>query len=309
MNREENTRVRVAAVGHICWDHIAVCEEYPPENGSRHILRIEDHPGGTASQALVAVARLGGGAAYIGDFGGAEGEALCRGLDEEGVDVSRCRHHPEIRQHFTNVAVSEKAGTRTFFSYHAPFPPLVFDAQDEALLRSCAALHLDNTESANALAAAALGKQCGLLISLDASSMAKEMARNERLAAMTDILIANETYPTRLTGIADRAEALREIDRAYHPRVLISTAGERGVLALIDGEIRHFPAFPVKAVDTTGAGDVFHGAFLYAYLSGRSVPDAIRFASAAAAIKCTRMGGRDGIPTREDVERYLWNRE
>ncbi len=105
------------------------------------------------------------------------------------------------------------------------------------------------------------------------------------------------------TGVADPVEALRSFGRA--PNWLAVTCGERGVYMLRDGVVSHAPGFAVKAVDTLGAGDVWHGAFALALAEGMDEERAVRFASATAAIKCTRFGGRKGAPTRAEVERFL----
>lgn len=296
----------VIAVGHLCMDKICFCEDYPEENTSRRVLQFSEHPGGTVSQAMAALSRLGVKTGYLGDFGS---DAAARFLHEdcrrEGIDVSRCRFHPDTAHAFTTVAVNVRRNTRTFFSYHGKFPPLSFSPEDERYLAGARLLHLDNTDPENALAAAKLAKKLGVPVSLDGSSMAKDNEKNWALVRLTDILITNDRFPSRLTGIPDRAGALLEIFRQVHPKVLISTAGEHGCLAFVDGMLRHFPAFSVKTVDTTGAGDVFHGAFLYSLLHEMPLAVGIRFASAAAAISCGAPGGRDGIPNLAQVEAFL----
>ena len=87
--------------------------------------------------------------------------------------------------------------------------------------------------------------------------------------------------------------------------VLAATAGKQGCFYIVDGQVRHMPAFPVKAADTTGAGDTFHGAFLAHWIRGNSLESCLRFAGAAAAIKCMKYGGRDGIPDSKSVEAFL----
>jgi sugar/nucleoside kinase (ribokinase family) len=113
--------------------------------------------------------------------------------------------------------------------------------------------------------------------------------------------ILSEETPHLLTGIASPEDALRDL-RRRHPGVLCVTQGERGALALDGDRLYHQPAFPVVARDTTGAGDVFRGAFIYGLLRGWTVPDILEFAAAAAAVSCTRLGAFDGVPTLEDVE-------
>ena len=144
-----------------------------------------------------------------------------------------------------------------------------------------------------------------MTVSLDGCSRQKDNTLNLSLARMADILIMNAVYPRAVSGCADSGAALKFFSELGPKKAVIMTLGGEGCLALIDGEVRHFGAYPVKAVDTTGAGDVFHGAFLARYLEGYSVPDCIRFASAASAMKCTVPGGRAGIPAKESLEAFL----
>lgn len=296
----------VLGVGHLCMDKICLCEDYPEENTSRHILHFSEHPGGTVAQAIAAMARLGMPVGYLGDFGDdAVGKYLYEDCKKEGIDVSHCKFHPDTAHAFTNVVVNIRRNTRTFFSYHGKFPPLAFSPEDEAYLAKAKVLHLDNTDPENALTAARLAKKHGLLVSLDGSSMAEDNEKNWGLVHMVDVLITNDQFPSRLTGIPDRGEALLEIFRRERPKVLISTAGEQGCMTVADGQIVSFEAFPIHPVDTTGAGDVFHGAFLYCFLQGKTLADSIRFSSAAAAISCGMVGGRNGIPNLAQVEAFL----
>ena len=305
----ERKALQVISVGHLCVDHIYSCEEYPPENASRHILGFSSHAGGTAAQAAVTLARLGVSAGYMGSFGDDEtGSFLYQDCLAEGLDLSRCKRYPGVLHSFTNVIVSQKRNTRTFFSYHGAFPPMEFTKEDVAYLSQARILHLDNTRSDDALAAAFIARQHGVLVSLDGSSLSPDHQKNWELVRMTDILITSETFPSRLTGNLDRRQALLEIERAVHPQILISTGGETGCLAVVSGKTEAFPAYSIHPVDTTGAGDVFHGAFLYGLLNGYALSENIRFASAAAAISCRASGGRDGIPRLEEIRRFIAER-
>jgi sugar/nucleoside kinase (ribokinase family) len=297
---------QVVAVGHLCVDRIYLCREFPAENTSQRILDFSQHAGGTASQAIATLARLGVPVGYLGSFGDDEaGSYLYQDCRKEGIDLSRCVFCPGVVHSFTNVFVNVRRNTRTFLSYHGKFPPLAFTAEKIEYLAQARIVHLDNTDSGNALAAARIAREHGVLVSLDASSMDPDNGKNWELVRMCDILIANETFPGRLTGNPDRRAALLEIDRAVHPQVLLSTAGEHGCMAVADGKITEYPAYRIRPVDTTGAGDVFHGAFLYGLLRGFALAENIRFASAAAAISCGSVGGRDGIPRPGEVEAFM----
>ena len=296
----------VVAVGHLCLDRILICEDFPSENTSKHILHYSQQPGGTASQAVVALARLGIRTGYMSPMGDDEiGRALVQGIAEEGVDVSMCPTIHNAISHFTDVLVNSKNNTRTFLSYHGKFPAMDFDDKNADYISRAKILHLDNTNNTNALKAAKIAKEHGVLVSLDGSSLNPDNNRNLELVKLTDILITSETFPTRLTGIEDQKEALRFIAEEYHPSVLISTCGEKGSLAYADGRLKSYPSYSIKAADTTGAGDAFHGAFLFGLLKGFDLSYNIQFSSAAAAINCQSIGGRAGLPHYADVIRFM----
>ncbi len=134
--------------------------------------------------------------------------------------------------------------------------------------------------------------------------MEEDKELNRKMAMEADILIMNARYPKIVANTATTEEAL-EFFAANGPKVVISTQGTKGCLAWIDGKVEVFPAYSVKAVDSTGAGDVFHGAFLASYMKDGDVRRAIRYASIAAALKCTQVGGRAGIPTDKEIVSYL----
>lgn len=296
----------LVAVGHLCMDRVYLVEKFPEENGTTHILQVSQHPGGTASQAAMAFRKLGGSAGYMSPLGDDEiGTTLYEGFRDAGMELSQCRIYPGVTSHYTNVVVSQVKNTRTFMSYHGKFPPMAFDEAQRDYLAHAKILHLDNTQKENALNAARAAKELGVTVSLDGSSMNKDNSKNWELASMADILIVSETYPSRLTGIADRREALLEMNRKLHPKILISTGGGTGCIAVRDGKLVDYPAYKIHPVDTTGAGDAFHGAFLFGYLRGYEFDENIRFASAVGALNCMAMGGRDGLPTLDMVRDFM----
>jgi sulfofructose kinase len=125
------------------------------------------------------------------------------------------------------------------------------------------------------------------------------------LLGLVDHLILSQTFAQKLTGASDAATAVKLLWTAER-KVVAVTCGAEGCCYLSAGaEMRHQPAFKVKAVDTTGCGDVFHGAYASTLARGLSLADRIRFASAAAALKTTQPGGQAGIPTRVRVEEFL----
>lgn len=296
----------LVAVGHICTDKVHICEDFPQENTSKHVLEYMECPGGTASQAIVAAARLGARTGFINYFGDDScGRALYDGCIAEGIDLSQCVTQPGVVASFTNVLVNPGRSTRTFLSYHGKFSPIDFSQERADYIGNARILHLDGTNYTNALNAAIIAKNRGVTVSLDGSSMQKENEKNWKLAAMADILIVNETYPELLTGITNLEKALLEMRQKLPCKILISTLGEKGCAAVRDNKILHYPCYPVQAVDTTGAGDAFHGAFLFGLLHGYELEENIRFSSAVSALCCTGIGGRSGLPSLAQVKAFM----
>lgn len=295
----------LVGVGHICQDHLCVVEDYPPEDGSTRITDIQMQGGGAVATATVAAARLGIDTALIGTFGTDRiGDEIAEELERERVDISAIDRLDGVRSLSSYVMIQPERGTRTKFPFLDRMPPIAWDQRQQEKLRQAKVLHLDGTHYQNARKAAALAKSYGVTVSLDGSTRQKDNHLNRELASMADILITNAVYPSLVSGKATTHDALLEMS-TWGPRIVIATAGADGVHAVVDGQVRHYPAFRVKVVDTTGAGDVFHGAFLAAHLRGKALDDCIQFAQYAAGRKCEQMGGRQGIPDWATVERAL----
>ena len=300
------TRPDIVAIGHICTDKIHIIAEFPEENTSRRVLEYAERTGGTASTAAVAAARLGARVGYLNYFGDDNsGKALYEDCVREGLDLSCARVVPGGISAFTNVLVNQQHATRTFLSFRGKFPPIEFDARCEEYIRNAQVIHLDGVQYDNALAAAKLAKKCGTCVSLDGSSMHPDNEKNRELASLADILIVNETYAQRLTGIADEREAFKTMAEWMPAAVLVATRGEKGCYCRKCGALFEYEAFSTDVVDTTGAGDAFHGGFLYSYLSGASLDQAIAFASAVGALNCRGVGGREALPDYRSVIRFL----
>jgi sugar/nucleoside kinase (ribokinase family) len=119
-----------------------------------------------------------------------------------------------------------------------------------------------------------------------------------------DFILTSSRFPTLFTGISDQSKALLEL-QTYTSGFLCATLGHEGSIASVNGELLHVKGFRVNAVDTTGAGDVFHGGFIYGLLQNWEVGEILRFANAVAALKCRDLGGRKGIPTLEETVKFL----
>lgn len=256
--------------------------------------------GGMAANASVAIARLGGAASFWGR-GGADpaGEQMRDALASEGVDVGQFKLFADGRSSVSGIIV-DQTGERQIVNFRGRFPeaadwlPLDDVAQAQAVLA-------DPRWPDGAVALFGKARALGIPTILDADMAEPDVF--ERLLPLTDHAVFSEPALAAFAGAADDA-AISKVARVGC-KVTAVTRGEAGVSWSEAGQLHHAPAFAVDAVDTTGAGDVFHGAYALAIGGGLSIRDAMSFASAAAALKCTREGGRAGIPTIHECLAFM----
>ena len=295
----------ITGVGAAVLDYLNVIEAYPQEEGSTHITQIIRQGGGACATAVVATKRLGMYGQMITSVGDDEtGKQILDGLDEEGIDTTMIEVVPGGISPHSEIMVNPETGTRTKFVCSSTLPPIEWNADQIAVLKNSDILHVDGTRYDNAMAAIEIAKQNHIMVSVDGRHLEKDRELSRRMAEMADILIMSASY-SRLVTNAGRAEDGMAYFASRGPKVIISTQGTHGCLAWIDGHVEVFPGYSVKAVDSTGAGDVFNGAFIAAYMRGSDVRQAIRYATIAAALKCTQIGGRAGIPTDKEIRSYL----
>ncbi len=269
--------------------------------------------GGPVGTGLVAAARLGARAGYVGTAGtDRTAELKIEFLAREGLDLSRLVRRPGPEGNVILVCVDEESGERTFTGLRDRHrTPLATGELDRQYITSARYLHLDGNHAEAALAATRWMHEAGKEVMLDGartSSRTSPVAEHLRdLVAMTDILICGSGFASALTGRPDIWEAGRAaLDLG--PRIVVQTEGADGAYTVSRDGVFHTPAFPVDVVDTTGAGDVFHGAFLVGLLHGWALPEVTLFASAVSAIKCQHLGGRAGIPTCDATLQFLAER-
>jgi sulfofructose kinase len=283
-------------------DYLCRLPRYPELDQKTELLEFSMQGGGPVPTALAALARLGTRCLYLGKVGDDEaGRFVRRSLEEDGVDTGGIVVSPPARTPRAFVWIDGTTGLKSIAADRTG----IEDLQPGELCREQVAsgrfLLIDGKEGAVAIAAARWSHEAGAEVVLDVGSPRERM---EELLAVTDYLVASESFVRRYAGGQDPREAVGSLSR-MGPQVVVVTMGKKGCICLSPGGVFHHPAFSVPVVDTTGAGDVFHGGFLYGLLSGWDLPAAVRFASAAAALKCRHIGGRSGIPTLDQVERFL----
>jgi sulfofructose kinase len=294
----------IVGLGCAAVDDLFYVPAYPPADAKVQINRHERQGGGLTATALVAAARLGSRCAYAGILGDDDlSQFLLQRFASEGVDTSLVRRRPNARPIHSVIVVDERTQTRNVF-YDLEG---VYGAEpgwpDESIIRSAGALYVDHFGVEGMSVAARIAREAGVPVVADLER--GEMPGFPDLLALVDHVIVSRAFAAKLTGESDPATAAVKL---WHDdrKAVVVTAGEEGCWYIVhDKPPQHQPAFRVQTVDTTGCGDVFHGAYASALVRRLAIPEVIRFATAAAAIKATRRGGQDGAPTRVEVEEFL----
>lgn len=287
----------VVGFGFNTLDHVCVVDR-PRLDGKTRARDYRVLPGGQVPTALVALQRWGLRTAYVGPLGDdAGGHLQHASLRAAGVDLRGARSRPGVGSHTSLILVDAVTGERTITWHRPPALALRADELDPTRFAAGRALLLDAADADTALLAAAAARDAGRLVMLDVDEPGP---RTSALLAHTDAAIVGDGFPQRHTGIAGLDAALRRMV-AEGPRLAVATLGAGGALACHGGRTTHVPAFCVPVLDTTSAGDCFHAGALYGLLQGWDTARALRFAAAAAALACTRLGGRTSVPDLAEI--------
>ncbi len=292
----------VVGLGLNAVDDLCVVPHFPEFNTKVRYLSIQRQGGGQVATAMVALARWGLKTRYIGKVGDDEkGRFSLDSIRTEGVDVSHVLVEPGASSQYAFIIIDARDGERT----------IIWDRDERLSYREgelsrdgvCSGriLHLDGHDIPATCTAAQWAREAGIPTVIDVDKVepgTREMIRH------IDFVIGSRTFPTALTGIEDPMEALEAVAREVKGFVGM-TLGRDGALAMTREGPIHCPGFPVRAMDTTGAGDVFHAGFIFGLLQDWELMRILEFANAVAAMKCTDMGGRAGIPTLSQAFSFL----
>jgi sulfofructose kinase len=295
-------RVDVVGLGAATVDYLGLVPHFPEPDDKMAMREFARQGGGLVATALVTLARLGATTRYVGKLGEDDFSRFIREeFEREGVATDALVLRPDVCGRFSFILVEEGTGQRTILhSGHGPAQLAPEELSREAIL-SGRALLVDTSDPAGALTAAGWARAAGHPVVLDGDKYSPEA---HDLAAAVDTAIVSQGYAAAYTGHTDPAAAAGALAEAI-PGVVIVTAGRAGAFAVAGSDRFHQPAFSVPVKDTTGAGDVFHGAFLYALLQDWDLRRCVTFAAAVAALKCRALGGRAGIPTLPEALAFL----
>ena len=294
----------ILGLGVVAVDDLLYVDRFPRPNTKMRIHSKRRQGGGLTATALVAAARLGARTAFIGVLGDDElSRFTIQEMEREGVDCTLVLRRPQARPIHAVIIVDRSTGERTIL-YTAEGQTLVTPEEICAdLIAGCGLLFVDFTADEAGLRAVELAHAHGIPVVADIEQeSAPAMAE---MIPLVDHLIVDVEMAGRVTGEAQPERMVRGLARPERACCVV-TAGEQGCwYAEWGGAVHHFPAYQVDVVDTTGCGDVFHGAYAAGIAAGEAVPAAIKMATAAAGLKATQPGGRAGIPTRPIIEAFL----
>ena len=301
MVRPEDSRV--VGLGQACVDFLGRVPSFPQEDGKTELLDLHRQCGGPASTAMVTLSKLGVACSFLGSVSDDPfGADIVHGLKDAGVEASHLKVIPGYSSQFAFIAISRTSGNRTIFWHRGSVPHLTRDEVDLSPFTGAEILHLDGLMIEASLEAVKQGRARGLKVVLDAGTMREGSLE---IASGVDVLIASARFADPLVGSGARPEKALEALCQLGPKVVVMTLGQKGSLGWDGGEQVRARAFPVQAVDTTGAGDVYHGGYIYGLLQGWAMKECMRFASAVAALKCREIGARKGIPGLKAVEAFM----
>lgn len=285
----------VAGIGLNATDTVILLPRFPEYAGKIAFHRELIMPGGQVATAMLTCARLGLQAKYIGTVGDDQrGRIQLESLQASGINLD----HVEVRRNCPNqtayILIDERTGERTVIWKRDDCLRLKPESIREEMITNARMLHVDGTDSEACARAAEIARVNKIPVTVDVDTV---YAGFERVLPFVDYLIASSEFPSRWMKEPSTVRALEQLQDKYRIPVVGVTLGSFGALIRTQGQLIYSPGFEVNCVDTTGAGDVFHGAFCYSVLQNQSMHEALEFSNAMAALNCTALGARGGIAT------------
>jgi len=289
----------VVGVGLNATDTLLLVSRFPAYAGKEPFEEEMLSPGGQVASAMVACATLGLRTKYIGTVGDDErGRIQMESLLTSGINLD----HVQVRANTPNqtayIVIDRSTGERTVFWRRPEELRLEPEEITDEMITCSRLLHIDGHDTPAVARAAKIARANGIPVTVDVDTIYHGF---DKVLPYVDYLITSSEFPSRYTGENDPFQALAMIQKEYGMRLAGMTLGAQGCLALVDGKFHYSPAYVVNCVDTTGAGDVFHGAFCYAVVKGMPLMESLDFSNAMAALNCTAIGARGGIATLDTV--------
>lgn len=298
--------IKVVGIGANVHDTLIVLPEYPTEDTKLRANSKLSVGGGPCATGLVACAKLGQSCAFLGNVSDdASGKFLIADFEKYGVETKYMTAKENCDAFVSYVMLSEKTASRTIVFDKGNVPPLCLNDEQKQAICDADILMVDGNDLAAAIEGASIAREHGTKVLYDAGGLYDGVLD---LLPLCDIIIPSEEYALAVTGTHDASDAAGILFEKYNPDVVVVTCGKKGGVMCDGSLVRAYEAFPVDAVDSNGAGDVFHGAYAFAVTKGFDFYKSCIFSSAVSALKCTRVGARDGVPQYDTVINFLKER-
>lgn len=293
----------IVGIGANVLDTLYTVEKYPTEDTKMRAESIKICGGGPCATGIVAASKLGASCAFIGNLSDDNGATFLKAdFEKYGVDTDYIKIIPGYETFCSVLWLSKETTSRTCVFFKGNIPPTEIDETAKKAIANAAVLMIDGNDMAAAIEGAKIAKNNGTKVLYDAGGLYEGV---ENLLPYADILIPSEEFSLGHTGAKTAEEAAKILYEKYSPEVVVITQGKEGGI-IFDGEkSEKYPAFLVDAVDSNGSGDVFHGAFAFAVTQNMSYKEACVFSSAVSALKCTKVGAREGVPTYDKTINFL----
>jgi len=298
----------VLGLGAVAVDELIYVDCYPAADEKAQVLRTECQCGGLTATALVAAARFGAKCAYAGVLGSDELSLFARdAMAKEGISLDHLLVKAEAHPVHSYIIVGEAGCTRNIFADSRNAVGADPNWPPAELIRGSRVLFVDHFGMAGMLRASRIAREAGIPVVADLErDGGPEFGE---LFKIVDHLVISFSFARSLTRAVDPGEAVEKLWTAQRDAVVVTDGAKGCSFRSKDASrVEHQPAFKVKAIDTTGCGDVFHGVYTAALAKGLPVADRVRLASAAAALKATKPGGQEGIPDRRELEQFVGGR-
>lgn len=296
-------RIDVVGVGENAADIVMRVGAFPAPGTKVRIEALTRGVGGSVATALVTCRRLGLRVRYIGSVGNDDiGRFQLASLRRERLDLRYFRRIPGARSRVSQIILDESTGERTILWERDPRLSLDPMGIKPESVEGAGAVHLDATDLRASVRVAEIARRGGVPVVADLDTVYPGV---ERLLPLVDYLIVSSDFIQPVTGDADPFPALKRLACQSRSRLVGVTLGRDGVLVLSGGCFLYSPGFHIQAVDTTGAGDVFHGAFIYALVRGWDLEESLEFSNAMAALNSLKLGARGGIASERAARRLM----
>jgi sulfofructose kinase len=297
----------VVGVGQNATDTLILLSHFPAYAGKVAFERELLSPGGQVASALVTCAKLGLRVKYIGTVGDDErGRIQLESLRQTGINLDDVEVRKNCPNQTAYILIDQATGERTVLWQRNDCLRLDPESMTAEKITGARLLHIDAHDTATVAKAAQIAREHRIPVTVDVDTIYHGF---DQVLPHVDYLVASSEFPVQWTNERDPFRALEMIQEEFHIPVAAMTLGALGALARVDGCFIYSPAFVVNCADTTGAGDVFHGAFCYAVLQKMPMRETLEFSNAMAALNCTALGARGGISTIEQARALMQRAE